>query len=69
MWIGEKKHKMRKWYLTKVWVEWKENPEDELRLSLIPLRSFIDGVRARLHNPLFTYQFRLVPPWEIKFTE
>lgn len=68
MWIGEKRP-MRKWYFTKVWVEWKERPEDELQLSLIPLRAFFDGVRARLHNPLFTYQFRLVPPWEIKFTE
>lgn len=69
MWIGKKEQAMRKWYFTQVWVEWKEHPEDELQLSLIPLSAFLDGVRARLYNPLFTYQFRLVPPWEIKFTD
>ena len=68
MWIGEKRP-MRKWYFTKVWVEWKEHPEDELHLSLISLRAYLDGILARWFNPDFTFQFSLVPPWKIQFTE
>ena len=69
MWIGKKEQPMRKWYFTQVWVEWKENPEDKLHLSLIPLHAYLDGVLARWFNPDFTFHFKLVPPWKIQFTE
>lgn len=60
---------MRKWYFTRVWVEWKEKPEDKLSLSLIPLYVYIIGIFERWFTPNFTFQFKLVPPWEIQFTE
>ena len=63
------KSKFRRFYLTKVFVEWRDNPNNEMRLSLIPLSAFIEGRQGRLFNPNFNFEFNWVPPWKIRIEE
>ena len=63
------KSKFRRFYLTKVFVEWRDNPNEEKHLSLIPLSAFIDGLLAHWFNPHFHFEFKWVPPWNIRIGE
>ena len=63
------KSKFRRFYFTKVFVEWRDNPNEEMRLSLIPLSVFIDGLLGHWFNPNFNMEFNWVPPWNIRIGE
>lgn len=63
------KRKFHRFYLTKVFVEWRDNPNEKMHLSLIPLSAFIDGLLARWFNPHFNFEFNWVPPWKIRIGE
>lgn len=63
------KSKFRRFYFTKVFVEWRDNPNEEMRLSLIPLSAFINGLLGRWLNPDFNFEFNWVPPWNIRIGE
>ena len=58
--------KFRRLYLTKVFVEWRDNPNEEMHLSLISLSTFVGGLLGRLFNPDFHFEFKWVPPWRIQ---
>ena len=60
------KNKFRRFYLTKVFVEWRDNPNEEMHLSLVSLSTFVDGLLGRLFNPNFHFEFKWVPPWRIQ---
>ena len=63
------KNKFRRFYLTKVFVEWRDNPNEEKHLSLIPLSAFVDGLLERWFNPDFHFEFKWVPPWKVRIVE
>lgn len=60
---------MRKFYLSKVFVEWRENPTDEFQLSLIPLHAYISGLVHRFLGTDPNFEFSWVPPWKITVKE
>ena len=60
------KNRFRRFYLTKVFVEWRDNPNGEMHLSLISLSTFVGGLLGRLFNPNFHFEFKWVPPWRIQ---
>lgn len=61
--------RFRRFYLTKVFVEWRDNPNEEMNLSLVSLSTFVDGLLGRLFNPNFHLEFKWVPPWRIQIGE
>lgn len=63
------KKRFRRFYLTKVFVEWRDDPNEEMHLSLISLSTFVDGLLGRLFNPNFHFEFKWVPPWRIQIGE
>ena len=60
------KNRFRRFYLTKVFVEWRDNPNEEMHLSLISLSTFVYGLLGHLFNPDFHFEFKWVPPWRIQ---
>ena len=58
--------RFRRFYLTKVFVEWRDSPNEEMHLSLVSLPTFVDGLLGRLFNPDFRSEFKWVPPWRIQ---
>ena len=58
--------RFRRFYLTKIFVEWRDNPNEEMHLSLVSLSTFVDGLLGRLFNPDFHFEFKWVPPWRIQ---